>query len=132
MDDFTQELTQTLARRDGPLHRMLENVDFSDAQATGATFGNIVTSLLAAVQTPSDVPPMERMLQTVFGQDEARRLLREQEIKHFFKVQLFLYGMREAVRVTKAHFQLPDDYKLKISIDVTFESVTKSEVPDVD
>lgn len=120
----------------------LENLDLNDEEASGKLFGKLFSAINRTIIQPSlDAPPgdtaqmSDRILQ-LLGVDGERRtaMSRKVEVKTYFMEQLATIGMQDAIVLTKERFNLPDDYSIKIDMDVVFSlpDARKTDEPVVD
>jgi hypothetical protein len=90
----------------------------------GSTFGNMMTNMMKVIQeTPIDGNPEEctqKIFGAIFGKEIAERIAREQKIRTFLQEILKTHSLTESIVLAKNEFNLPDDFTIKLSFDVTF------------
>ena len=92
----------------------------------GPAFGNMMTNMMKTIQEmPSDADPEEctrNMFKMLLGKETTERLLREKQIKEFLEQSLKTHSLTEAAMLAKTQFNLPDDFTIKLVVDVSFSS----------
>ncbi len=120
----------------GPLFERLTANEEDNDEVAGELFGSIFKTVKRRLDEPlvEGENPITRILQTLLGDQFATQAMQEISIKSFFQQQLLTMSMREAVVTTKEHFQLPDDYTLKLELVISFAPVpvAKGMEPDMD
>lgn len=125
------------------LFQAIGNLNFDDEESTGKFFGNFFRQINKTVIAPPEpaegeppiAPLADRIYEMLGVNAEFRtRISREIEIKAYFMEQLQNLGMEDAIVLTKERFDRPDDYSLKIEMNVSFAltDVRKAEEPNVD
>lgn len=95
----------------------------------GPALGNMMTNMMKAIQeTPMDGDPEEctrKIFGAIFGKETTERIVREQQVKAFLQENLNTHTLTEASLLAKNHFKLPDDFTIKVVIDVAFAPQTQ-------
>ena len=95
----------------------------------GPAFGDIMTNMMKSIQempqdsNPEDSNPEEytqNMFRMIFGNERMEKIVREKQIQKFLEESLQTHTLTEAVILTKTHFNLTDDFTVKLVLDVTF------------
>lgn len=117
----------------GSVMAEVETIDPTDDQAMGNAFGNMFRQMRQlTIAPPGGEPEMANIFTAMFGPEMADRLLRDARVKVFFEQTLKTHTLNETIRLTKAEFNLPDDYELEIKMTVQFKGEAKTSVPEID
>ncbi len=114
----------------------LGNADMSDSESMGKLLGGMFTQMSSAFMEPGpDGEPKssDEIIRTLLGQDASEKVLREMAIRDFLESSMQENTLKEAVRMTKEKFELPDDYETELKITIKFSTHdAKQSVPDID
>lgn len=102
------------------------------ARAVGDFFANLVRNINN--QSEEDVDMLEYGMSQLMGPALATNFIRVKAITDFFTETLNTHSMPETILLTKEHFQLSDDYSIKIPLLVEFKPavVAKGDEPCLD
>lgn len=114
---------------------LLDNAHTPEEQ--GQAFGNMMTNMFNLVQAQPQGDPdvsMRNFMGALLGDQLADQIAREAQIRTFFEESIRTHVMSEAITLTKERFNLPDDFRLQVPLEIVFapQQVTKADEPNAD
>ena len=129
LSDESLETSGTDPEEEAPnFFESLGKLNFEDEEGTGKFFGKIFSNVNKTIKKAKELPNTEStqdIVNFVFNaiglpSDMRDEYLKQAEIRAYFMEQLHSVGMKNAIVATKEHFDLPDDFSLKIEHTVVF------------
>ena len=108
----------------------------TNPETQGQQLGNFLSGMMRQIrEVPADNPVvgMQAIFTAMLGEEASARVMREIEIRKFFKDKLVSSNLEEAKRLTQEQFQLPTGFSIEVPLTITFGPVADKAVePDLD